>query len=308
MSVGLVAAQFGAVKKGKEIMELMFFNTAIYLVLSIVMVIGAHYIANWRMSRHHPELASNPEKLWGASAFVIRRVGLYAGVLLGTFAVSQNIALAVIEEGAIYVAWEKDLLIDTALGLVSVYAFIFTALRSVDWLILSKVNNDLAIVENNYAIGITEGAILVATGFVAYGSLFGDGSMLSAWVFFLIGQLVFVLVGLLMEYVIHPQHNAKSDIEQGSIPSAIILSSMLLVIALFVKNAIAGDFSGYQSDIIYFLEMFGIQFGLFLVYMYLMESILLKLMKLNSTDLNGAMVRAVMQLMIAVSIVFNISL
>lgn len=289
-------------------MELMFFNTALYLVFSIIMVAGAHFIANWRMGRHHPELISNPEKLWGASAFVIRRMGLYAGILIGTFAVSQNIALAVLDAESISAAWEQTLLIDTVLGLLSVYAFIFTALRSVDWLILSKVDNDAAIVENNYAIGITEGAILLGTGFVAYGSLLGEGHMMSAWVFFLIGQAVFILVSLLMEYVIHPQHNAKSDIEQGSIPSAIILSTMLLVIAMFVKNAIAGDFYSYQSDIIYFLKMFGIQFGLFLVYMYLMETVLLKVMKLNSTDLNGAMIRAVMQLMIAASIVYNVSL
>lgn len=289
-------------------MELMFFNTALYLITSIFMVAGAHFIANWRLGRHHPELLSDPKKLWNATAFVVRRMGLYAGVLIGTFAVTQNIALTVLDANMISAAWERTLLIETALGLLSVYVFMFTALRTVDWLILSKVDNDTAIVENNHAIGITEGAILLGTGFIIYGSLLGEGHMASAWIFFLIGQFVFIIVSYLMEFVIHPKHNVKSDIENGSVPSAIILSTMMLVIAMFVKNAIAGDFYSYEADILYFLKVFGIQFGLFLVYMYLMETILLKVMRLNAVDMSGAMIRSVMQLMIAASIVYNVSL
>jgi hypothetical protein len=54
--------------------------------------------------------------------------------------------------------------------------------------------------------------------------------------------------------------------------------------------------------------MFGLQLSLFLTYMFLIEPILLKFMKIKSTALNGAMVRAVMQLTIAGSIVYNVSL
>jgi len=288
--------------------ELMLFSTIIFFVLGTIMVSAAHSVANWRMGRKHPELLTNPDALWSSTAFVTRRMGLYAAFLMGTFAVAQNIGNAVFKAGSIADGLTSDLLIESGLGLLSIFAFVFTALRSIDWLILSNVDNDTQVANNNYAVGLTEGAILLGTGFVAYGSLLGEGHITSAWVFFLIGQVVFVVISYLMEYVIHPEHNAKSDIEKGCVASGVIVSTMLLVVAMFVKNGVAGDFYGYAQDIPYFLKMFGLQFGLFLIYMFLMEPILLKVMRIKSTALNGAMIRAVMQLTIAGSIVYNVSL
>ena len=289
-------------------MYIMFFNTILFIALGVLMVLAAHGIANRRMGKKHPELLEMPDKVWGSSAFIIRRAGLYVSVLLGTFAVSQNIGDAAFAKDSIIDALTPMLLLESGLGLVSALVFVFTALRSVDKFILSNVDNDNAVVNNNAAVGITECAIFVATGFVSYGALLGEGHITSAWVFFLIGQAVFIVLGYLMEHVIHPSHNAKSDIEKGCIPSALIISSMLLVVAMFVKNGIAGDFYGYSQDIPYFLKMLGIQFGLFVGYLFLIEPILLAGMKLKPTALNGAVVRFAMQLMIAASIVYNVSL
>lgn len=289
-------------------MELMLKSTLIFFVLGAIMVTAAHVVANWRMGRHHPELLTNPDALWSSTAFVTRRMGLYAAFLLGTLAVSQNIGDAMVKAGSFAGGLTGDLLIESALGLLSIFAFVFTALRSVDWVILSSVDNDTQVANNNHAVGLTEGAILLGTGFVAYGSLLGEGHITSSWVFFIIGQVVFVAIGYLMEYVIHPEHNAKSDIEKGCVASGIIVSTMLVVVAMFVKNGIAGDFYGYAQDIPYFLKMFGLQFALFLSYMLIIEPILLRVMKIKSTALNGAMIRAVMQLTIAGSIVYNVSI
>lgn len=289
-------------------MELMLFSTVIFFVLGAIMVSAAHSVANWRMARHHPELSTNPEKLWSSTAFVTRRMGLYGAFLIATFAVAQNIGNAVVNADSIAGGLTSGLMLESALGLLSIFAFIFTALRSVDWLILSKVDNDTQVANNNHAVGLTEGAILLGTGFVAYGSLLGEGHITSSWVFFLIGQVVFVAFSYLMEYVIHPEHNAKTEIEKGCVASGVIVSTMLLVVAMFVKNGVAGDFYGYAQDIPYFLKMFGLQLFLFLTYMSLIEPILLKVMKIKSTALNGAMVRAAMQLTIAGSIVYNVSL
>lgn len=288
-------------------MDIMIINAAMFLVVGSLMVVLAHKIANWRMRRHHPELIDG-EGIWQSNAFVLRRMGLYGAVLLGTFAVVQNISEAHHATELLSAALTPSLLTESALGLISVLLFVFTALRSVDWVILSDVDNDKAVVENNYAVGLTECAILLGTGLVAYGSLLGEGHITSSWAFFVIGQVVFVFISYLMEYVIHPDHNAKSDISKGCMSSAITVSVMLLVVAMFVKNGIAGDFYGYAKDVPYFLKMFGLQFGLFMVYQFVLEPVLLSIMKLNRQSLNGAMIKAVMQLTMAGSIVYSVSL
>lgn len=289
-------------------MHIMLFNTVLFITLGLVMVLVANSIADRRLKKKHPELIGEANSIWDSKAFIIRRAGLYLSVLLGTYAVSKNIGDAAFAANSIMGGMTLALMIESLLGLASVLVFTFTALHSVDKFILSNVDNDNAVVNNNCAVGVTESAIFIATGLISYGALLGEGHIVSAWVFFLIGQAIFILFGYLMEYVIHPTHNAKSDIEKGCISSALIVSSMLLCVALFVKNGIAGDFYGYSQDIPYFLTMFGLQFGIFIGYMFFIEPFIVKAMNLPPRSVASFSTKVALQLGIAVSIVANVSL
>jgi hypothetical protein len=287
-------------------LNIMLMNTALFIVVASVMVVIAHKFANARLLRKHPELSM--VELWGTPAFILRRAGLYGGIVIGSFAVAKNIGEKAFETGSVLQALQTNIALESGLGLLSLLLFIFTALRSVDWIILSNIDNDAAMKQNNISLGMTEGAILLGTGFVAYGSLLGEGHMLSSWVFFAIGQVAFVLMSYLLEYVIHPSHNAKSEIERGDLPSGVVVSSMLLVVAMFVKNGIAGDFYGYARDTMYFLKMMGLQIAFFSVYLFIIEPLLMKVMKLESFSLSGTVIRATLQLGMAGMIVYNVSI
>jgi hypothetical protein len=287
-------------------LNIMLMNTSVFIVVASVMVVIAHKFANARLLRKHPNWSMF--ELWDTPAFLLRRSGLYGGIVIGSFAVAKNIGEKAFEVDSLFQALQTEIALESGLGLLSLLLFIFTALRSVDWIILSNIDNDAAMKQNNVSLGMTEGAILLGTGFVAYGSLLGEGHILSSWVFFVIGQISFVLMSYLLEYVIHPSHNAKSDIEKGDLPSGIVVSSMLLVIAMFVKNGIAGDFYGYARDTIYFLKMMGLQFAFFGVYLFIVEPLLMKVMKLESFSLSGTVIRATLQLGMAGMIVYNVSI
>lgn len=290
-------------------MDIMLFNTVQFFVLSVIMVSLANVVANTRLVKSLNSLGilDSLERPLPA-AFLIRRAGLLFAFLMGTFAVSQNIANSVYTTGGILEGLTQSILIESGLGLLSIFAFVFTALKSADVVILNSAKNDKAIFDNNIAVGVTEASILIGTGLVSYGALLGEGHILSAWVFFLIGQVTFVAVSYLMEYVIHPSHKAKTDIENGSIESALIVSSVLLSVGLFVQNAIAGDFTGLYQDSVYFLKLFGLQFALFVGYMFIAESLLVKTMKLERNEIEGVVVRVVLQLTVAFSIVYNVTL
>ena len=274
-------------------MEIMIHNTLLSVLFPLALVLIAHNLANWRLGSACKTAAF--DSVWCTPAFIIRRIGLYAAFILGGLALSQNLA----EQHDALGSWGAMLgtgpFMEVILGVVSLFAFVFTALRSVDILILSGVKNDDAVIKNNVAVGIVEGGILLSTGFVAFGSLLGEGHILSSWVFFLLGQLVFILFSYMLEYVIHPSHR-------------IIVAVMLVCVSLFVKNGIAGDFASYAKDIPYFFKVFGIQIAFFMGYIMFIEPLLLKVFRLSPVSIGGAAMRAVLQLGVAVTIVANVSL
>ena len=287
-------------------MEIMIHNTLLSVLFPLALVLIAHNLANWRLGSACKTAAF--DSVWCTPAFIIRRIGLYAAFILGGLALSQNLAEQHDALGSWGAMLDTGPFMEVILGVVSLFAFVFTALRSVDILILSGVKNDDAVIKNNVAVGIVEGGILLSTGFVAFGSLLGEGHILSSWVFFLLGQLVFILFSYMLEYVIHPSHSAKSEIEKGDIPSGIIVAVMLVCVSLFVKNGIAGDFASYAKDIPYFFKVFGIQIAFFMGYIMFIEPLLLKVFRLSPVSIGGAAMRAVLQLGVAVTIVANVSL
>ena len=273
-------------------------NSLGVIVATLLMVIFSDLIANARFKRSNPD--ADMDTLWKTPAFIVRRTGLYVGTLLGTLAVFENNAAVKLSvaTGEAVVSYPA-ILAESAMGLISVLMFMFIALRSADWLILANLKNDDAVKENNAAVAITEACILVGTGFVAYGALLGEGHIASSWVFFLIGQSAFVLVSYALEYIIHPSHAAKTDIQKGCIPSALIVGSMIISSALFVKNGIAGDFYGLAVDAWYFLRLMSMQMALFFIYLFCVEPYMLKVMKLTRVSLGGAAVSASAQIFIA---------
>lgn len=289
-------------------MELVYFNTAVCFFLVYLSICLSHYIANMRMRSKHPGFLSKSGDAFENKAFIARRIGLYLATALGAFAIAQNISESVISAGNIVDGITITILVESLLGFLSLFVFIFTALTSVDVLILSRVDNNKSIIDGNLAVGITEGAILFSTGLVAYGSLLGEGHILSSWVFFFIGQLTFIVVSYLMEYVIVPSHKAQTEIENGNIDAALLVSSLLIVIGLFVKNGIAGDFSSYAKDIPYFFKLFFIQISMFIGYLVIFEPLLMKITSSSKRTIKGALLSSVMKVLVAAVIILNVSL
>jgi uncharacterized membrane protein YjfL (UPF0719 family) len=284
-------------------MEIMLINVVMFVLISAVTSVSVHAIASWRFKRSLMKtgvLLSDEEH---QPALALRRAGLYAGALIGAAAIAKNASDWYLS-GALDLGHIGELLASMALLL----GFMFTALKAADWLLLSNVNNDRAIANNNLAVGIAEGGILLATGLVAYGSLLGEGHLLSSVVFFVVGQAVFIVVAYAMEYVIHPSHSAKSDLENGCVRSAALVVSMFLAVGLFVQNGIAGDFYGYARDIPYFLKLLGLQLALFGVYLWLIEFIMLRMAGLSLLSNQGVCFRVMSHLSIAYIIASNVSL
>ena len=85
-------------------------------------------------------------------------------------------------------------------GLIAM-AFVLIAIFISDKIVFSKIINSKEIAKGNIALAISEFGLFVSTGIIAYSSFIGSGPFISSVVFFILGQMVFILSALISEYV-----------------------------------------------------------------------------------------------------------
>lgn len=169
----------------------------------------------------------------------LRRAGLYLG---------SAIALL----GPLY-GQDKGFWTDLRLVLVegvAVLAYFFIAAKVMDKLVLHRVNNDAEVQKGNIAVGIAEGGEFIATGLIAYGSFAGEGgSIITATVFFLLGQTLLVVFSRLWM--------AKFDVifmvERGNSAAGVLFAGKVVALGIILRAALNGAFTSYIVDITSFL-------------------------------------------------------
>lgn len=117
-----------------------------------------------------------------------------------------------------------------------------------DWLILYDFDNNREVVEEkNSAVAIVEGATYLASAFVIGGAF--DDWEIGLWlaiVWFLIGQLLLILLGLL--YRVVARGTAKA-LDGGNIAVGISLGGFLLSGGIVCGAVISGPSQGWRHDL-----------------------------------------------------------
>lgn len=145
----------------------------------------------------------------------------------------------------------------TDLALVGGYALLgILFLNAARWLndklILRRFcDTKQLIAEKNAGVGIVHFGAYLATGLIAAGAVSGQGGgVLSAVVFFALGQLALILFSRIYErfsgYDVHEQ------LLQKNIASGVAFSGHLIALAIIIMNAAAGDFSDWRQDLVLF--------------------------------------------------------
>lgn len=121
-----------------------------------------------------------------------------------------------------------------------------------DKIILRKFCNiEQLTVHNNIAVGFVQFAMYVATGIIAAGSLTGQGGgILTAIVFFLLGQMLLLLFSFLYNLIL-PYH-IVDELEKKNTAAAIAFGGNLIALSIIVFNATSGNFIGWAESLIYF--------------------------------------------------------
>ena len=197
----------------------------------------------------------------GNVAVGLRRAGLYLGI-----AIAISGALSGSSGG--FFQNLIQLIVD---GLM-ITGFLFSSRFINDYIMMGHLNNDAECVKvftladgrkvtGNTALGMVEGSMYIATGFILKGSLTGGGgtffqSLVSAVLFFILGQIALLVFGLIYELI--TPFNVRQEIKQNNLAAGIGLGGILIALGIILMGSISGPFTGWASDLV--------GFGIYTVY------------------------------------------
>ena len=117
-----------------------------------------------------------------------------------------------------------------------------------DRVILHSFSNEKEILtDQNAGTGVIEGANSVAVGLIVAGALSGQGSLLTALVFWLVGQLALILAGLVYERVL--PYDLHAEIERDNVAVGVAFAGLLIGLGNLMRVAIAGDFVSWPLSL-----------------------------------------------------------
>ncbi len=117
-----------------------------------------------------------------------------------------------------------------------------------DRVILRGFSNEKEILQDqNAGTGVIEGANSVAVGLIIAGALSGQGSLLTALVFWLTGQLALIVAGLVYERVL--PYNLHGEIERDNVAVGVAFAGLLIGLGNLIRVAVAGDFVSWEVSL-----------------------------------------------------------
>jgi uncharacterized membrane protein YjfL (UPF0719 family) len=185
-------------------------------------------------------------------AFAISMVGYYFGLIMAI--------------GGALAGPSRGLLLDLIdFGIYGVVAIVLMnlAIYINCKLILYRFSSEDEIIrDQNAGAGAIQFASYVATGLIIYGALSGEnGGLITALVFWGLGQVVMVLAGLLYKWMI--PYDIHAEIERDNVAAGVGFAGALLAIGNITRIACSGDFISWEENLIKFGYI--IVFGLVLL-------------------------------------------
>ena len=198
------------------------------------------------------------------SALAIAIVGYYLGLTLAIGGVISGPSAGLAED-----------LIDILIyGPLAIILMNISAVIN-DKFILYKFNNVKELIEDqNVGTGVVEFAVYLATGMIIFGAISGeDGSLISAIVFWGLGQIALILTGLLYNFI--TPYDIHEHIEKDNVAVGVSFAGALIAIGNIIRRAASGDFISWNENLITFISFVILGFVFLPIIRFLTDKILL---------------------------------
>lgn len=144
-----------------------------------------------------------------------------------------------------------------------------------DRALVTRVRVSDEIIRNrNIAAGAVEAGVYIASGLVLSGAIREPGgSVLTACVFFVLSQVVLIVLGRLYQRL--AGYGVAKEIETANLAAGAAFSLTLIALALLMLKATSGDFVGWGSNLTFFAFDAGTGFVLLVALRWLTDLALL---------------------------------
>jgi len=171
-------------------------------------------------------------------AFAVAHTGYFIGLLfaIGSAIIGPSMGL------------QQDLIDIFSYGVLAIVLLNLSILIN-DKLILRKFSVEKEIcVDKNTGTGVIEGASALATGLIILGSLSGEGSILTALVFWAVGQLLLILVSYVYNFI--TPYDIHVEIEKDNVAAGVGFAGSIVAFGILIWFALAHDFLGWKESLI----------------------------------------------------------
>ena len=175
-------------------------------------------------------------------AFSLSHVGYFVGLLIA-------IGSAIV--GPSQGLWNDVMVISIYGGLAIVLLNISIVIT--DKILLSKFSVRKEIIEDqNAGTGVVEGAVSIASGLIIFGAVTGEssslvGGIISAVIFWLLGQIALLLVGWV--YNLITPYDIHEHIEKDNVAVGIGFAGAIIAMANLIKFGLMGDFESWGETL-----------------------------------------------------------
>ncbi len=137
---------------------------------------------------------------------------------------------------------------------LAIYGILSIILLNISWLLCDKlilykfrVSEEL-IRDHNQGTGVVSAGVSVASGFIIYGAVSGEGgSIWTVLVFWALGQVLLILAGLVYELI--TPYNIHEEIEKDNVAAGVSFAGALVSIGVIIGLAGEGDFTAWSIDL-----------------------------------------------------------
>ncbi len=168
-------------------------------------------------------------------AIALRRFGIFVGVCIALQALTKDVSSY------------RDIASFCVYALIVVVIF-FAAHFINDFIIIPKVSNNDLVKEGNVPTGMIEAGAFIATGIMINGAFSGgEGGIVSAVAFFLLGQVVMITAIHLHEKIY--RFDVVACVKDNNLSAGVAVAGLLLAYSIILRASIAGDFTGWINSL-----------------------------------------------------------
>ena len=167
-----------------------------------------------------------------------------------------------------------------------IYGILSIILLNISWFLCDKlilykfrVSEEL-IRDHNQGTGVVSAGISVASGFIIYGAVSGEGgSIWTVLVFWALGQVLLILAGLVYELI--TPYNIHEEIEKDNVAAGVSFAGALVSVGIIIGLAGEGDFTAWSIDLPVYIGFAVLGLILLPIIRLLTDKVLLPTVKLS---------------------------